>query len=92
MSCERDDERSFLSIQRATEASLFLPMDARRRLEKGQVDDLVLLDEPSEAAIVANLRATSQADRIYTWIGPVLISVNPFRTIGGLYAPALLRD
>ena len=63
----------------------------RRRIEKGQVDDLVLLEQASEDAIVNNLRTALKDDRIYTWIGPVLISVNPFRAISGLYTPALLR-
>ena len=63
----------------------------RRRLEKGQVDDLVLLDDVSEDAVLSNLRTTSKANRIYTWIGPVLVSVNPFHNIAGLYAPDLLR-
>jgi myosin-1 len=63
----------------------------RRKIVKGQVDDLVLLDDVSEAAIVSNLKATSKDDRIYTWIGPVLVSVNPFRSIPGLYTPELIR-
>ena len=63
----------------------------RRRVEKGQVDDLVLLDTTTEASIVQNLQTTLKADRIYTWIGPVLISVNPFRQISGLYTPELIR-
>jgi myosin-1 len=63
----------------------------RRKIKQGQVDDLVLLDTLSEQAIVANLQATSKADSIYTWIGPVLIAVNPFRWINGLYTPELIR-
>ena len=63
----------------------------RRKIQKGQVDDLVLLDDLSESAIVANLQNTSKADIIYTWIGPVLVSVNPFKQISGLYTPELIR-
>ena len=62
----------------------------RRKIEKGQVDDLVLLSELSEEAIVDNLQNTTKVDRIYTWIGPVLVSVNPFRQISGLYSPNLV--
>merc|ERR1712185_843590 len=38
-----------------------------------------------------NFQACFKQDRIYTYIGPVLISVNPFKNVPGLYAPSLLR-
>ena len=60
-------------------------------MKKGAVDDLVLLDTISEDAIMDNFQACFKQDRIYTYIGPVLISVNPFKNIPGLYAPSLLR-
>jgi len=60
-------------------------------MQKGAVDDLVLLDTISEDAIMANFQACFKQDRIYTYIGPVLISVNPFKNVPGLYAPSLLR-
>ena len=60
-------------------------------MQKGAVDDLVLLDTVSEDAIMDNFQACFKQDRIYTYIGPVLISVNPFKNIPGLYAPSLLR-
>ena len=63
----------------------------RRLVKPGLVDDLCLLDTLSEDAIVQNLVSTSKNDRIYTFIGPVLISVNPFRSISGLYTPELIR-
>ena len=53
------------------------------------VDDLVLLQTLSEEAIVSNLSNTYHKSRIYTAIGPVLLSINPFQEIGGLYAPQL---
>ncbi|CAI4228131.1 unnamed protein product [Auanema sp. JU1783] len=43
------------------------------------VDDMVLLSKLSEQAIVDNLRKRLQANSIFTYIGPVLISVNPFK-------------
>lgn len=60
-------------------------------LEKGKVDDLVLLDDISENGIVANLRARFNNDLIYTSIGPVLITVNPFKTISGMYSPGMIK-
>ncbi|KAJ1521026.1 hypothetical protein ONE63_002738 [Megalurothrips usitatus] len=43
------------------------------------VDDMVLLPRPTEDAIVDNLKKRFLDDYIYTSIGPVLISVNPFK-------------
>ena len=61
----------------------------KRSLVKGAVDDLVLLETISEDAIMVNLAATFKQDRIYVFIGPVLISLNPFKDIRGLYSPVL---
>lgn len=43
------------------------------------VDDMVLLSKISDEAIVANLKKRYMDDYIFTYIGPVLISVNPFK-------------
>jgi len=43
------------------------------------VDDLVLLNNVSETAICENLKKRFMDDWIFTYIGPVLISVNPFK-------------
>ncbi|XP_053573509.1 unconventional myosin-Ie [Bombina bombina] len=43
------------------------------------VDDMVLLSKISEDCIVENLKKRYMDDFIFTYIGPVLISVNPFK-------------
>ncbi|KAJ8391594.1 hypothetical protein AAFF_G00087350 [Aldrovandia affinis] len=43
------------------------------------VDDMVLLSKISEDAIVENLKKRYMDDYIFTYIGPVLISINPFK-------------
>ncbi|XP_054756570.2 unconventional myosin-Ie-like [Lytechinus pictus] len=43
------------------------------------VEDMVLLSKIQEGAIVENLKKRFMDDLIYTYIGPVLISVNPFK-------------
>lgn len=43
------------------------------------VEDMVLLPKIQEAAIVENLKKRYMDDLIFTYIGPVLISVNPFK-------------
>lgn len=45
------------------------------------VDDMVLLQKISEPSIVENLKKRFMDDVIYTYIGPVLVSVNPFKHI-----------
>uniref|UniRef100_A0AAF5RTP5 Uncharacterized protein n=3 Tax=Wuchereria bancrofti TaxID=6293 RepID=A0AAF5RTP5_WUCBA len=43
------------------------------------VDDMVLLNKLNEQSIVDNLRKRFMANSIFTYIGPVLIAVNPFK-------------
>eukprot|EP00730_Choanoeca_flexa_P019151 TRINITY_DN9345_c0_g3_i1.p1 TRINITY_DN9345_c0_g3~~TRINITY_DN9345_c0_g3_i1.p1 ORF type:complete len:1057 (+),score=322.91 TRINITY_DN9345_c0_g3_i1:85-3255(+) len=45
------------------------------------VEDMVLISKINEDAITENLRKRLMDDLIYTWIGPVLISVNPFKNM-----------
>ena len=57
----------------------------RRVFDKAKIDDLVLLNNISEDEIVGTLRRRFESDLIYTTIGPVLLSVNPFHDMGRLY-------
>ncbi|CAJ1061297.1 myosin IEb [Xyrichtys novacula] len=45
------------------------------------VDDMVLLSKINEDAITENLKKRYNDDYIFTYIGPVLISVNPFKQL-----------
>ncbi|XP_056141830.1 myosin IEb [Lampris incognitus] len=45
------------------------------------VDDMVLLSKVNENAITDNLKKRYMDDYIFTYIGPVLISVNPFKQL-----------
>eukprot|EP01125_Pyxidicula_operculata_P008053 TRINITY_DN2724_c0_g1_i1.p1 TRINITY_DN2724_c0_g1~~TRINITY_DN2724_c0_g1_i1.p1 ORF type:complete len:1027 (-),score=294.17 TRINITY_DN2724_c0_g1_i1:177-3257(-) len=56
----------------------------KAQFEAEGVDDLVLLPKVNEQGIVENLYKRYMNDKIYTNIGPVLISVNPFRHIPGI--------
>ena len=54
------------------------------------VDDLVMLPKVTEANLVDNIRKRYEHDLIYTYIGPVLISINPYkdlRNIGEQFVP-----
>ncbi len=56
------------------------------------VDDMVMLSDLSEGGINSNLRRRFEKSQIYTYVGPVLVSVNPFRNIPELYSERLLKD
>lgn len=58
--------------------------------QKGAVSNLILLDVLSEERINDNLRNRHAKDNIYTYIGNVLISVNPFRNIQGMYSSQMV--
>ncbi|KAL0481062.1 myosin heavy chain [Acrasis kona] len=49
------------------------------------VDNMILLRDPSEKSIFENLEKRYSKDSIYTYIGEVLISVNPFKKIEKAY-------
>lgn len=61
-----------------------------------QLDDLILLDEISEEAIVKTLVDRYKDEEIYTYIGPVLISFNPYKLIKkdgeSIYSPKYIRE
>uniref|UniRef100_A0A6Q2XAC7 Osteoclast-stimulating factor 1 n=1 Tax=Esox lucius TaxID=8010 RepID=A0A6Q2XAC7_ESOLU len=50
-----------------------------QNVKQSGVDDMVLLSKISEDAIVENLKKRFMDDYIFTYIGSVLISVNPFK-------------
>ena len=67
-------------------------MSVQRKFNKANgVDDLVLMDTITEAAIVDNLKKRFSKDLIYTYIGNVLLSVNPFRNINGMYGNSIIQ-
>jgi myosin-1 len=43
--------------------------------------DFVLLDEITKPAFMENLELRFQKERIYTYIGDVVVSVNPYKTL-----------
>ena len=43
--------------------------------------DFVLLDDLTEEAFMANLKLRYQKSKIYTYIGEVVVSVNPYRPL-----------
>ena len=44
----------------------------------------------SDAALLSNTKERYQNDDIYTFVGPILVAVNPFKYIEKLYTPDLM--
>ncbi|XP_058807301.1 myosin-IIIb-like isoform X2 [Phymastichus coffea] len=59
-----------------------LKTDRKTRPEKMYMDDLAALDMLSEDAIVDQLQNRYERSQIYTYIGDILVAVNPFANLG----------
>jgi len=55
------------------------------------VDDLVLLENISNEGILATLKSRYNANLIYTYIGQVLIAVNPYQQLP-IYGPTVIKS
>jgi len=56
------------------------------------LDDLTQLTHLHEPAVLSSLQNRFDIDRIYTFTGPILIALNPFKMIPGLYDEDVLRS
>ncbi|KAL6425676.1 hypothetical protein ACFW04_009644 [Cataglyphis niger] len=59
-----------------------LKTDRKTRPEKMYMDDLAALDMLSEEGIVDQLQHRYEQTQIYTYIGDILVAVNPFTNLG----------
>eukprot|EP00929_Paragymnodinium_shiwhaense_P105639 TRINITY_DN7068_c0_g2_i2.p1 TRINITY_DN7068_c0_g2~~TRINITY_DN7068_c0_g2_i2.p1 ORF type:complete len:1114 (+),score=269.70 TRINITY_DN7068_c0_g2_i2:89-3430(+) len=56
------------------------------------LEDLTQLPHLHEASVLNSLQHAFELDQIYTFTGPILIAINPFRSISGLYGPEVMQD
>jgi len=56
------------------------------------LDDLTQLTHLHEPAVLSSLQNRFDIDKIYTFTGPILIALNPFKRIRGLYDEEVLRS
>lgn len=56
------------------------------------LDDLTQLTHLHEPAVLSSLQNRFDIDKIYTFTGPILIALNPFKYIPGLYDEDVLRS
>jgi myosin heavy subunit len=55
-------------------------------------DDMVKMEEVNDATILHNLKLRFLSDMVYTNIGTILVSVNPFKWIKNLYSSEVARE
>eukprot|EP00928_Gymnodinium_smaydae_P001541 TRINITY_DN1055_c0_g2_i1.p1 TRINITY_DN1055_c0_g2~~TRINITY_DN1055_c0_g2_i1.p1 ORF type:complete len:1702 (-),score=425.04 TRINITY_DN1055_c0_g2_i1:219-5324(-) len=55
------------------------------------LDDLTQLTHLHEPAVLSSLQNRFDIDKIYTFTGPILIALNPFKSIRGLYEEEVLQ-
>ena len=79
------DNRTVVTLRRRSVESVTL--DAHEG-----VDDITSLSEFSEQAMLHTLRLRYMQDKIYTSVGPIVVSINPFKNIVGLYDPLLMEE
>ncbi|XP_015177355.1 PREDICTED: myosin-IIIb-like isoform X2 [Polistes dominula] len=85
LSAEIRRQRTDGRVQRQPEVTTKhgkLKTDRKARPEKMYMDDLAALDMLSEDAIVEQLQHRYEQGQIYTYIGDILVAVNPFTNLG----------
>ncbi|KAL3205461.1 hypothetical protein MRX96_040829 [Rhipicephalus microplus] len=65
-------------------------MNGFRGDEEVGLSDALLLEPPTEEAFIANLHQRFKRDLIYTYIGTVVVSVNPYKKLA-LYCPDVIQ-
>jgi len=61
--------------------------------EKGEgVPDFVLMNEISENALWDNLKLRYSKDKVYTYIGEVVVSVNPYKKMDQIYNASKINE
>lgn len=72
------------TIQLRVKASDTVAVGSIEELENPP-SDLIKLNYVHPAGILHTLRSRFKQDQIYTSIGPILVALNPFKWIGGIY-------
>ena len=66
-------------------------MDSSEMANKG-IQDMIDIDELNHATILWNLYKRYCNDDIYTYVGPTLLAINPFKRMNQKYPPAILLE
>jgi myosin-5 len=78
-----------VTVKHGANNMIRVPIDSCARFDSSHTtdwDDVGMMGDLHEAPLIALLRGRHARDAIYTWSGDVLISVNPYHLIDGMYA------
>jgi hypothetical protein len=92
-SCIVKDDGTFISV-RLPSGEVYKMTDATRVTDNDDegVDDILKLRDFSEMSLIHTLRIRYFRDEIYTFVGPILISLNPYKKIKELYSDTTLVE
>lgn len=71
-------------LQDAFEIKKSLVMEYSDSAEKG-IPDMIDMNELNHATLLVNMKKRYDRDEIFTFVGPTLLIINPFKKIPGLY-------
>lgn len=75
---QQDDDASATTGGAAAAASTF--------------EDILQMSDLSEASLLANLRRRYEQESIYTYVGPILIAINPYKPLDATYSEAKMTE
>ena len=64
----------------------------KRKLARYYPDDLIMLTHLHEPAVVHCLRKRYETNQIYTATGPILLAINPFKSLRGVYSEETMQQ
>lgn len=64
-------------------------MEYSIKAEEG-LQDMVEIDELNNATLLYNLFKRYEKDEIYTYVGPILLAMNPFKLVRGIYDEGII--
>uniref|UniRef100_A0AAV2LD06 Myosin motor domain-containing protein n=1 Tax=Knipowitschia caucasica TaxID=637954 RepID=A0AAV2LD06_KNICA len=77
---ESEDPTQDMLEHRLHSTQVALP-GSNKLVEVDELEDLSQLEEVNESSVLLNLRKRFQRDTIYTYIGNILLSINPFKPL-----------
>ncbi|CAJ1080563.1 unconventional myosin-XV [Xyrichtys novacula] len=77
---ESEDPTQDMLESRLVSTQVVMP-GSHRAVEVDEVEDLSQLEEVCESSVLLNLKKRFQRDCIYTYIGNMLLSINPFKPL-----------
>lgn len=55
-------------------------------------EDILQMSDLSEASLLENLRRRYEKELIYTYVGPILIAINPYKPLDAVYSEAKMTE